>query len=97
MKTRVFVHWVRGLFCVLPSSLIDFLDYLKISQTKQLQPAWLFASQMVESEEVSALGISDANYLQLAAMLEEFDIKPNVDHVRVDQCCAVRNVKLFQN
>uniref|UniRef100_A0A1I7W878 GCS light chain n=1 Tax=Heterorhabditis bacteriophora TaxID=37862 RepID=A0A1I7W878_HETBA len=56
---------------------------------KQLKPVWEFLEYLVESGQVVSLGLSDATLAQLEEVNKIFDVRPTVNHIRLDGCCIV--------
>ncbi|CAI5438807.1 unnamed protein product [Caenorhabditis angaria] len=56
---------------------------------KQVKPIYEHLCNFVETSGISSIGVSDLSANQLKEILDNFDTKPLINHVRLDGCCQV--------
>ncbi|CAB3407321.1 unnamed protein product [Caenorhabditis bovis] len=55
----------------------------------KVRPIYEFLCELVSTAEIASIGVSDFSARQLKQIVEEFDVKPSINHVRLDGCCQV--------
>ncbi|CAD6194734.1 unnamed protein product [Caenorhabditis auriculariae] len=56
---------------------------------EKVKPLYESASKLVESSQIGSIGVADFTAAQLSKIIETFDTKPSINHVRLDGCCQV--------
>jgi len=78
--TELGVSLIETLILAVPESQRDLESLMRI---------WPQLEALVDEEKVFALGISDLNADQLAALHAESRVKPGVCQVNLDMCCVI--------
>ncbi|ULU11832.1 hypothetical protein L3Y34_015312 [Caenorhabditis briggsae] len=55
----------------------------------KVKPLYTYMEKLVETSEIASIGVSDFSARQLKEVLGHFDVKPSINHVRLDGCCQV--------
>lgn len=56
---------------------------------EKVKPLYEYLEKLVEASEIASIGVSDFSARQLKEVIQQFDVKPNINHVRLDGCCQV--------
>lgn len=56
---------------------------------EKVKPLYTYMEKLVETSEIASIGVSDFSARQLKTIIDHFDVKPSINHVRLDGCCQV--------
>ena len=77
----------EALDCLYKLLNISHVDTLIVSENKLAPSCWPSLEQLVKSDQVHKLGVTDLNYADLKAFLDSnIEIKPSINHVHVGEC-----------